>query len=296
MTGNVGPHELWKSHSLASDLQIKQVANVAGLQQCEWEAGCSLHLIFGAILRSLGRQIKLLMLQSQKNTFWQNGGLGLDRRWKACGKDLAENLVWLCWVVNLTWHTSTCSVRERGQQQVQMSLDSPLSTALQTPWFPQQSLVFAWKFAWTHSWSKEPFVCCTCYSLFDWIVSSALMLMYTSPEPAYFHVGWSCFLSFQRKPLPERLVRLGHCMLVPALGSSKQDDELATPLKGEVGKLKFVKVIRFAKLYSATSLYTFCHFRRLQFFTCWLRTMFIKSDAITWAIHFVPRVWFQLCF
>lgn len=40
------------------------------------------------------------------------------------------------------------------------------------------------------------------------------------------------FLSFQRKPLPERLVRLGHCMLVPALGSSKQDDELATPLKG----------------------------------------------------------------
>eukprot|EP00434_Breviolum_minutum_P000542 symbB.v1.2.000469.t1/scaffold11.1/size528188/18 len=66
-------------------------------------------------------------------------------------------------------------VRERGQQ-VQMSLDSPLSTALQTPWCPQQ------------------------------------------------------------KPLPERLVRLGHCMLVPALGSSKQDDELATPLKGEVGK------------------------------------------------------------
>lgn len=49
------------------------------------------------------------------------------------------------------------------------------------------------------------------------------------------------FLSFQRKPLPERLVRLGHCMLVPALGSSKQDDELATPLKG---KWKFVKVIR----------------------------------------------------
>lgn len=24
MTGNVGPHELWKYHSLASDLQIKQ--------------------------------------------------------------------------------------------------------------------------------------------------------------------------------------------------------------------------------------------------------------------------------
>ena len=65
-------------------------------------------------------------------------------------------------------------------------------------------------------------------------------------------------LSFQRKPLPERLVRLGHCMLVPALGSSKQDDELATPLKG---KWKFVKVIRFAKVYSATSLYTVYYFR-----------------------------------
>ena len=93
------------------------------------------------------------------------------------------------WVINFTWHTSTCSVRERGQQ-VQMSLDSPLSTALQTPWFPQQSLVFAWKFAWMHSWSKEPFVCCTCYSLFDWIVSSALMLTYTSPEPAYSLPRW----------------------------------------------------------------------------------------------------------
>lgn len=67
-------------------------------------------------------------------------------------------------------------VRERGQQQVQMSLDSPLSTALQTPWFPQQ------------------------------------------------------------KPLPERLVRLGHCMLVPALGSSKQDDELAKMLLKDINK------------------------------------------------------------
>ena len=28
-----------------------------------------------------------------------------------------------------------------------------------------------------------------------------------------------------RKPLPERLVRLGHCMLVPALGSGKTDEE-----------------------------------------------------------------------
>lgn len=72
------------------------------------------------------------------------------------------------------------------------------------------------------------------------------------------------FLSFQRKPLPERLVRLGHCMLVPALGSSKQDDELATPLKGEVGKWKFVKVIRFTKVYSATSLHTGYYFRLLQ--------------------------------
>ena len=238
MTGSVGPHELWKSHSLASDLQIKQVRYCGRTPAVRMRGRLQLALNIWAILRSLGRQTEIIDVTKSKSTFWQNGGLGLDRRWKACGKDLVENLVWLCWVFNFTWHTSTCSVRERGQQ-VQMSLDSPLSTALQTPWFPQQSLVFAWKFAWTHSGSTKTSVCCTCYSLFDWIVSSALVLMYTSPEPAYFHVGWSS--SFQRKPLPERLVRLGHCMLVPALGSSKQDDELATPLKGEVGKWKFVK-------------------------------------------------------
>ncbi len=165
------------------------------------------------------------------------------------------------WVVDLTWHASTCSVRERGQ--VQMSLDSPLSTALQTPWFPQQSLVFARKFAWMHLGSKEPFVCCTGYTLFDWrndwIVSSTSSDVDAYLSRACILPRWMIIcLSFQRKPLPERLVRLGHCMLVPALGSSKQDDELVTRLKG---KWTFVKVIRFAKVYSATSLYTVYYFR-----------------------------------
>ena len=41
--------------------------------------------------------------------------------------------------------------------------------------------------------------------------------------------------ALSRKPLPERLVRLGHCMLVPALGASKQDDQLALGFKVEEG-------------------------------------------------------------
>lgn len=40
----------------------------------------------------------------------------------------------------------------------------------------------------------------------------------------------------ERKPLPERLVRLGHCMLVPALGASKQDDQLAQMLMEDINR------------------------------------------------------------
>ncbi len=54
MTGHVGPHELWKYHSLASDLQIKQVANLAGLQQFEWEAGCKVHFSILSYVVQLG--------------------------------------------------------------------------------------------------------------------------------------------------------------------------------------------------------------------------------------------------
>ncbi|CAK9078300.1 unnamed protein product [Durusdinium trenchii] len=38
----------------------------------------------------------------------------------------------------------------------------------------------------------------------------------------------------QRKPLPERLVRLGHCLQVPALGSPKQDHQLAHLLLADI--------------------------------------------------------------
>lgn len=61
MTGNVGPHELWRSN-----------------KSLMWQDSSSanerpVHLIFWAILRSLGRQTKLLMLQSQKAHFDKMG-------------------------------------------------------------------------------------------------------------------------------------------------------------------------------------------------------------------------------
>lgn len=138
-----------------------------------------------------------------------------------------------------------------GTGQAQLSLDSPLAAPLRTPWFPERCLkscidgkTWYWVPVFFLGWfsRSQNHVMILGNLLGKWFLffivktKHSLIPTYANwPHVTFTTPSVARAQALSRKPLPERLVRLGHCMLVPALGASKHDDQLALGFKVEEG-------------------------------------------------------------